>query len=171
MNLYAYVGNDPVNNIDPTGEMTKHLPGSRGCTIINGCLTGGMGPRSGLSGSSRGTGNTPSNIKAERMAANAEKGAKGEAITKEKLGDKVAGEQVSFKTSDGTRTRADFVTKDKGVTETKTGDAKLSSGQEKLKSDIEAGREVTPVGANAQKAGLTPNEPTKMSCFKVDRPC
>ena len=43
-----------------------------------------------------------------------------------------------LKTSDGTRTRADFVTTDKGVVETKTGGAQLSIGQSKLKADVDA---------------------------------
>jgi hypothetical protein len=110
-------------------------------------------------------------IKATRLAENVAKGAKGEAMTAAKLGDNVAKSQVTFKTSDGTRTRADFVTKNKGVVETKTGNAKLTPGQQKLHNDISAGREVTPVGKNAGEAGLTQGQPTKMNYCKVDRPC
>lgn len=102
---------------------------------------------------------------------NAAKGKAGEAITRAKLGDNVAGEQVSFKTSDGTRTRADFVTTDGGVVETKTGGASLSTGQAKFHADVGAGRQVTPVGQNAANAGLKPNEPTTIPSCKVDRPC
>ena len=61
--------------------------------------------------------------------------------------------------------------KDRTVVETKTGNGDLSSGQAQLKSDIGAGRPVTPVGGNAEKAGLTPGQPIKMKCFEVDRPC
>jgi len=71
-------------------------------------------------------------------------GKAGEAITRGKLRDSVAGEQVSFKTSDGTRTRQDFVTADKGTVETKTGNAQLLEAQEKFKADVDAGRPVTP---------------------------
>ena len=99
---------------------------------------------------------------------NAAKGAAGEAATRAKLGDSVAGEQVTFKTSDGTRTRSDFVTTDKGVVEAKTGRSPLRTGQKKLSDDIKAGRPVTPVGRNAERAGLTPNKPTRMSsCHPV----
>jgi hypothetical protein len=105
------------------------------------------------------------------IRANAAQGKAGEAITRASLGNKIAGEQVSFKTSDGTRTRADFVTTDKSVVETKTGNATLSPGQNKLKADVDAGREVTPVGKVAEKAGLTPNVPVKMKCYRIDRPC
>jgi hypothetical protein len=108
-------------------------------------------------------------VKAERLAANAAQGAKAEAAAAEKLGDKVAGKQVSFKTSDGTRTRTDIVTKDKGVVEVKSGNAELTKGQQKLSDDINAGREVTPVGQNAKDAGLTPGQPTKMTSCTVDR--
>jgi len=108
---------------------------------------------------------------AGNIVENAAKGKAGEAITRAKLGDKVAGEQVTFYTSDGTRTRTDFVTTDKGVVETKTGGAKLSSGQSKLREDIEAGREVTPAGQKAADADLTPGVPTRMRTCTIDRPC
>lgn len=182
MDLYAYVGNDPVNKTDPTGLETATVSLSLdpyAATSISDrelAVYGAVAMAAvqlipiadGLADAAL-AGKALS--KAENFAANIAKGAKGEAMTEAKLGKDMAGKQVSFKTSDGTRTRADFVTKDKGVVETKTGDAKLSPGQEKLKSDIEAGRQVTPVGGNAEKAGLKPNQPTTMSCFKIDRPC
>lgn len=105
------------------------------------------------------------------LKANKAQGKAGEAMTRTKLGDTKAGEQVTFKTSDGTTARADFVTTDKGVVETKTGGATLSPGQTKLKADIDAGRAVTPVGANAQKAGLEPGKPTTMKSCDIHRPC
>jgi len=85
------------------------------------------------------------------------------------LGKQVAGEQVSFRTSSGKLTRADFVTKDGKIVEAKTGNAKLSEAQKELKADIEAGRAVTPVGKNAEKAGFTPGEPVKLKAFEEDR--
>jgi hypothetical protein len=108
--------------------------------------------------------------KATTIAENAAKGKVGETATRAKLGDRVAGEQVTFKTNDGTRTRTDFVTKEKEVFETKTGGAKLSDGQVKLKADIDAGRPVTPVGNNATNAGLSSGQPTIMKSCTVDRP-
>lgn len=106
----------------------------------------------------------------ERLDANRAQGKAGEAQTRERLGESVAGEQVTFKSNDGTRrARADFVTKDRTVVETKTGDARLSEGQAQVKADIDGGRTVTPVGKNAEKAGLKPGEPTTMKCCEVDR--
>lgn len=107
----------------------------------------------------------------QRLAENAARGKAGEAATRANLGGKVAGEQVSFRTSDGTRARTDFVTTDRGVVETKTGGAQLSPGQAKLKDDIDAGRAVTPVGKNAENAGLPAGQPTVMKSCTVDRQC
>jgi RHS repeat-associated protein len=109
------------------------------------------------------------NKKAATLSKNVAKGKAGEAATRAKLGKNVAGEQVTFKTSDGTRTRADFVTKGKDVVETKTGNAKLSPGQSKMHADVSAGRSVTPVGKNAENAGLKSDEPTRMKSCSVDR--
>lgn len=109
--------------------------------------------------------------RAAQLAANVAKGAEGEAKTAAKLGDKVAGKQVTFKTSDGTRTCTDFVTKDKGVVETKTGGATLTKGQAKLHDDINSERDVTPVGKNATSSGLPSGQPTKMSSCGIDHPC
>lgn len=47
--------------------------------------------------------------------------------------------------------------------------ASLSSGQMKLKANIDAGRPVTPVGGNAAKAGLQVGQPTVMKSCVVDR--
>ncbi len=110
-------------------------------------------------------------VRAAQIAKNAAQGAEAEGKTAAKLGDKVAGKQVTFKNADGSKTRADFVTKDKGVVETKSGGAQLTKGQQKLHNDINNGKPVTPVGDNAAKAGLTPGQPTRMSGCTIDRPC
>ena len=188
INLYAYVANDPVNKTDPTGNESccygpdgYRLPemGTPSLSTLGNVILGvaiaidlidtpvSPGPDASIAGAAARQGLS----RAEQMAANAAQGAKGEAATAAKLGDRVAGKQVSFKTSDGTRTRTDFVTKDRGVVETKTGNAGLTRGQEKLHGDIKAGREVTPVGQNARDAGLRPGEPTRMRSCSVDRPC
>jgi len=109
--------------------------------------------------------------KAEQLAANKAAGKAGEAATRAKLGDRIAGEQVTFRTSSGTRSRADFVTKEGDVIESKAGNSQLSSGQRQLKQDIDAGREVTPVGRNARDAGLNPGEPVRMRSCQIDRTC
>ncbi|MGE8225953.1 MAG: hypothetical protein ACN6RK_09210 [Stenotrophomonas sp.] len=57
-----------------------------------------------------------------------------------------------------------------GVIETKTENAGLSRGQQKLKDDIEAGRAVTPVGNNAEAAGFTLGEPMRFKPFEEYRP-
>jgi RHS repeat-associated protein len=188
VNLYAYVGNDPVNNTDPTGNAIE-TPwdafnvaldvASLGANLAVGNYGGAAVDASALlydgaatvvPGLPGGAGAALKVARAERLAENVAKGARGEAATAAKLGDRVAGKQVTFKTSDGTRTRADFVTKGKDVVETKTGNAGLSKGQEKLSGDIKAGREVTPVGQNARDAGLRPGELTRMRSCSVDRP-
>jgi len=177
-NRFLYANNNPYRFVDPDGEAPRDAgPGSGGggsappTTIGTG--SGGYGSSVRSIGSSQSTSATAVNsqaARADQLSKNVGSGKAGEAATRTKLGDKAAGEQVSFKTSDGTRARTDFVTTDKGVVETKTGSAQLSRGQAKLKADIDAGRDVTPVGQNAANAGLRPNEPTRMSCCIVDRP-
>lgn len=177
-NLYAYVANDPLNETDPTGQCPMCLPvlifvakeaageAFEQTTGLPAPTVKGVAKQVG-----KRIGKAATEKAGKQMAENAAKGKAGEAATRSKLGDKVAGEQVTFKTTDGSRTRSDFVTTEKGVVETKTGGAQLSSGQKKLKDDIDAGREVTPVGQNASKAGLEPGKPTKMESCVTDRPC
>jgi RHS repeat-associated protein len=110
-----------------------------------------------------------SDVPAAILERNKAQGKAGEDQVRENLGSSVAGEQVTFKTSDGTRTRTDFVTIDNDVVEVKTGKAKLSPGQAKLKADIDNGRPVTPVGKNAAKAGLKPGQATTMRFCGVYR--
>lgn len=107
--------------------------------------------------------------KSEQLATNKAAGYAGEAATRAKLGDEVAGEQITFVTSTGQRSRADFVTKNGTVVESKSGSATLSSGQKQLQQDITSGTPVTPVGKNASDAGLSPGEPRRMNGCEVDR--
>jgi len=200
-NLYAYTRNDPLNHTDPSGAIVDTLMDAWEVVSSVGHVAGAtaayaVGVATGNDNlanvAADGLREARANVAiagaavalpfvsskmlhalkgASNIAENAAQGKKGEEMTRQSLGDKVAGEQVTFKTSDGTRTRTDFVTTDKGVVETKTGNATLSPGQAKLKADIDAGREVTPVGQNAANAGLPPGVPTKMSSCVVDRPC
>ena len=102
MNLYAYVGNDPINATDPSGKWIFKL---------------------------------------------FEKGYKA---------------YKSYKKSKQFQ---------KNKRNGKAGDAKLSPGQQKVKDAIDQGEDVIPRGKNAEKAGLKPNEPTKMKNCVVDRHC
>ena len=201
LNLYAYVGNDPISQRDPSGKcpiceafevaadvgfvigdvlgliIDEAVTGGENravnlavlaadaAAIITPGVTGaGLGVRTALRGAPDGT------KAAKQLAKNKAQGKAGEAATRQKLGDKVAGEQVTFKNSDGSTTRADFVLKDKSVVETKTGNAKLSKGQRQFSNDVKAGRKVTPVGKNAEKAGLKPGKPINVKSCSVDRP-
>ncbi len=130
---YVYASNNPYKFNDPDGRAPSLIPDGDGGRppLIGARNLDGSPMRHSISESR-------ANLQAarEQLASNVSNGKAGEAATRANLGNKAAGEQVSFKTSDGTRTRTDFVTTDKGVVETKTGDAQLSKGQEKLKADI-----------------------------------
>ena len=192
MNLYAYVRNDPSNNADPTGKYTAGgvLPsaamyelygvdgGNDYATMVNTSQASGhaagflaVAASTAVSAAVAVPATRTALSKAERLAANKLAGKAGEAATRAKLGDKIAAEQVSFKTSTGARTRMDFVTKQRDAVESKAGNSKLSRGQQQFKEDVDAGREVTPIGKNAEKAGLKPGEPTKMRSCQIDRTC
>jgi RHS repeat-associated protein len=106
----------------------------------------------------------------EVLQANQAAGRAAEAATKARMGDRLGGEQVTFRTSDGSRTRVDHTTSDRtGAVETKSGNARLSAGQKKLQADVAAGRAVTPVGRNAEAAGFKPGEPVVLKTFEVER--
>jgi RHS repeat-associated protein len=185
---YAYANNNPYTFVDPDGRAGR-LATALGSGVIEEAAiqyatTGTVNVGQVFLDAAKGTVNplkkvqrvakavkavTNRSRRGGNITENAAKGKEGEAITRNNLGDDVAGEQVTFITSDGTRTRADFVTRKRDVVETKTGDAQLSPGQEKLKADIDAGREVTPVGGNATKSGLPSGQPTKMNSCTVDR--
>ena len=198
VNWYAYVGNDPVNKAHPSGmvgpsgigpgidpETAQEAMADVGDLVANVAEVAGYGAPEGpgfagpvdevvnaLRGAADVARTGAAEARAAQFAKNIAQGAKGEAKTAAKYGDKISGRQVTFKTSTGAKTRADFVTKSKGAVETKTGRAQLNKVQRQLNSDIEAGRQVTPVGQNARDAGLTPGQPTRMNSCSVDRrPC
>jgi RHS repeat-associated protein len=184
INLYAYVENDPVNEEDPTGnapwlvKVTVDFGLEVGIQYLS---TGKVNLGQAARDTARGLVNPLRTVqrardlgravRAARLARNVEQGKRGEAATAARLGDRVAGRQVTFRNSDGTTTRTDFVTRDRGVVETKTGGGNLTPNQRKLHDDINAAREVVPVGRRAEEAGLRPGEPTKMKFCSVDRPC
>jgi RHS repeat-associated protein len=201
LNLYAYTRNDPLNHTDPSGAIIDTLMDAYEVVTSVGHVAGATAAYAvGVATGNDSLANVAADglrearadvaiagaavalpfvsskalhaLKgASNIAENAAQGKKGEGMVREQLGDKAAGEQVTFKTSDGTTKRTDFVTTDKGVVEVKTGNAKLTPGQAKLKADIDAGRQVTPVGENARRAGLEPGKPTTMTSCKVERPC
>lgn len=194
-NRYDYANNDPINHTDPDGRCADgvtcdQMVQSYGkWAAANPAQADKIGRAVGVPGvsamlSATGLGAVVEAVNVVRIVheaiedstpspttlqKNVAQGKAGEAATRAKYGDRIAGEQVTFKTSDGARTRIDFVTKDKGVVETKTGNANLSTGQSKLFDDVNAGREVTPVGQNATRAGLESGKPTVLKSCTIDR--
>lgn len=51
----------------------------------------------------------------------------------------------------------------------KNKNAKLSKGQEKLRSDIKVGNAVTPVGKNVAAPDFEPGVPVKLKDYEIDR--
>jgi len=194
-NRYDYTNNNPINHTDPDGRcidgvtcgtmLSAHVdwrmshPGAPADGMEKAAFVGvgvmltasGAGAAVEIAQGAAVLNKVLSDSRAPvtTLQKNVAQGKAGEALTRAKYGDKIAGEQVTIKTSDGTRTRTDFVTKDQGVIETKTGGANLSTGQTKLFDDINAGREVTPVGKNATNAGLESGKPTVLKSCTVDR--
>lgn len=180
-NRYAYANNNPYKYIDLDGrhpviaaivEGLIWLGARQAGTVAvveagAAIATGSMAPSVALEGAA-----ALAARRATTLAENGIKGKGGEAVTRAALGEAKAGEQVTVVASTGKRAKVDFVHHEnagKGITETKTGNARLSSGQAAVKADADAGRAVTPVGENARRAGLEPGKPTVMESFKVDR--
>lgn len=155
MNLYAYVGNDPMNAIDPDGKRLKKL------------FTG------------------PVNIyKAFKQAYNTYKKNKqleknkkaGEAFEKqvkdqlEKTDTDVA-EQVTIKTKSGTKTRVDIVSKDKDgnikCTECKSSEtAPLTKNQKQAFPEIEESGGTVVGKGKPEYPGGTEIPPTKVDVVR-----
>lgn len=159
---YASAGGAILDNTPIIGDAKGIVEVSRNPSLIGaasvlvGLLPGGD--------STAGAMRTSSNI-----AENAAKGARAENAVAAALGDQVAGRRVTLEATTGQRSVADIVTTSRGVTEVKSGNARLSPGQKAVKADIEAGRPVTPRGQNAADTGLTPGQPTQMTCYDVTR--
>lgn len=142
-NRYWYAAGNPYKYTDPDGRILDTIAdvgfliydvykiATEGATATNMAALGAdaaatfipvaTGAGAVVRGGAHAAEVTGAGKKAVTLADNAAKGKAGEAATRAKLGDSVAGEQVTFKTSDGTRTRTDFVTKDGGVVENKDG--------------------------------------------------
>jgi len=175
---YTYVGNDPVNGVDPDGEcpwcipiaifLAKEAVAEVASRVTHGATdwisVKGLGKKLVRSQAKR-------NLK-KQLKKNIKKGKRGEALTRKKLKGNIAGEQVTLESSStGKKARMDFVKKDGGVVETKTGNAQLTPNQRAVKADIDAGRDVIPRGQKAAEAGLEPNKAVKLPSCKIDRPC
>jgi RHS repeat-associated protein len=170
-NRYAYANNNPYKYVDPDGRNPVAILIVLGRAaaialaandIASGEPPGGTAAKTGVAAAKAGI------SAAERLAANRVSGKLGEAATKAERATEITGEQITIITSTGRRTVIDFTSevvedgaKKIGVMEVKVGRAKLSKGQAQLKSDIENGRAVTPVGKNAQAAGFKPGEKVK----------
>ena len=155
--LYTYVGNDPLDRTDPSGNCIEDLcivegliafalanapEITAGAVVAAEVASGVPSPTSMAESAVGNVARTAVNeVKAAQLAKNVAQGAKGEAQVAVKLGDKVAGQRVTLEATTRERSVADIVTKDKGVVEVKTGNAKLSAGQKAVKADIDAGRQ------------------------------
>jgi RHS repeat-associated protein len=174
-NRYAYGENNPYKFTDPDGEAPQSLipDEAGGGGLGRGGRYADVAPRGADGGPVRlSIADTRANLQAARagqVKANAEQGKAGEAQVKAEMGATATGSQVTFRTSDGSKTIVDITKSTNGAIEVKTGNAQLSANQGKMKADVEAGRAVTPVGKNAEAAGFTPGKPVQLETFEVKR--
>jgi RHS repeat-associated protein len=200
LDLYSYAREDPIGKVDPAGTMPDDCAAcishptlldektARQITRILAKVASVVGeavysaaaapPFAGAAGreeeaeafaESRAEARA---IRAAQLARNQVNGARAEASTAARLGDSVAARRVTLESSTtGRRSVVDFVTSDRGVVESKHGNAQLSQGQEDVRDDIAGGRPVIPRGDNAAKGGLTPGQPTRMRSCHIDRTC
>lgn len=111
-------------------------------------------------------------VEGARVAENAAQGAAAERVVAKTAGSRLLGTNITIVTSKGTRTRIDnllAVDGGYGVSEVKSGAAKLSQAQKDLLADIAAGRAVTPVGARAREAKLMPGQAIRLKSYTVIR--
>ena len=189
-NRYSYVANDPVNATDPDGRTLKLIR-----PVIKAARNGGnvgkalketglevgdalltiADPNASPLDKATAVFDLASPLSAKelkqggQLAKNQLQGAFGEATLRKRLGDNIAGEQVTLKAPDGTKARFDFITKDGQVLDAKTGNAGFSKNQQVVADQINAGNKVTPVGNNAVRAELPVNEPVKFSTCRASR--
>lgn len=169
-NRYVYANGSPYRYSDPDGRESIEdetraggRPGSLEAISARG-MDGG--PRRFSNAESR---ETLREMRAARLEKSAAQGKAGEEQVKTQMGESATGSQVTFRTSDGSKTVVDITKGTSGAVEVKTGNAKLSPNQEKMQSDVKEGRAVTPVGKNAQAAGFTPGKPVQLQSYEVIR--
>jgi hypothetical protein len=166
---YMYASNNPYKYTDPDGRADSiidetHL--GRGIAEPVGVPRGmdGGPVRTSIDGARANLAEVRAQLK-----VNAAQGKAGEMQVKAEMGKDASGAQVTFRTSDGSKTVVDITKGTTGAVEVKTGNAQLTTNQGKMKADVQAGRAVTPVGENAKNAGFEPGKPIQLQTYEVKR--